>query len=165
MLTSAPRAIHPGAWWLWAIGLAVAVSRTSNPLVLLIAAGTATFVVMSRRSDSPWARAFRLYAVLGAVIITLRLVLHVLVGLKWGEITLLPLPLIELPGWAAGITLLGDVRLEGLLAALFEGMRLATMILCVGAANALADPKRLLASLPGALQEVGTAIVVAVSVA
>ena len=165
MLTSAPRAIHPGAWWLWAIGLAVAVSRTSNPLVLLIAAGTATFVVMSRRSDSPWARAFRLYAVLGAVIITLRLVLHVLVGLKWGEITLLPLPLIELPGWAAGITLLGDVRLEGLLAALFEGMRLATMILCVGAANALADPKRLLASLPGALQEIGTAIVVAVSVA
>ncbi|WP_338748108.1 energy-coupling factor transporter transmembrane component T [Janibacter alittae] len=165
MLSSTPRAIHPGAWWLWAIGLAVAVSQTTNPLVLLIAAGAVTFVVVSRRSDSPWARAFKLYAVLGAFIIGLRIVLHVLVGLKWGEVTVLPLPLIELPDWAAGINLLGDVKLEGLLAAIFEGMRLATMILCIGAANALADPKRLLASLPGALQEIGTAIVVAISVA
>lgn len=165
MLSSTPRAVHPGAWWLWAIGLAVAVSQTSNPLVLLIAAGTATFVVMARRTDSPWSRAFRLYAILGAFIIGLRIVLHILVGLKWGTITVLPLPLIELPRWTAGINLLGDVQLEGLLAATFEGMRLAAMVLCIGAANALADPKRLLAALPGALQEIGTAIVVAISVA
>ncbi|WP_156466227.1 energy-coupling factor transporter transmembrane component T [Janibacter sp. Soil728] len=165
MPSSTPRAVHPGAWWLWAIGLAVAVSQTTNPLVLLLAAAAVTFVVMARRSDSPWARAFTLYAVLGGFIIALRLVLHVLVGLKWGEVLLLPLPEIDLPSWAAGINLLGDLRLEGLLAALFEGMRLAAMILCVGAANALADPKRLLAALPGALQEIGTAIVVAISVA
>lgn len=165
MPSSTPRAVHPGAWWLWAIGLAVAVSQTTNPLVLLLAASAVTFVVMARRSNSPWARAFVLYAVLGAFIIGLRMVLHVLVGLKWGEVTVLPLPHIELPSWAAGINLLGDVGLEGLLAAVFEGMRLATMILCVGAANALADPKRLLAALPGALQEIGTAIVVAISVA
>lgn len=165
MPSSTPRAVHPGAWWLWAIGLAVAVSQTTNPLVLLLAASAVTFVVMARRSSSPWARAFRLYAILGAVIIVLRIVLHVLVGLKWGEIVVLPLPMIELPSWAAGINLLGDVRLEGLLAAIFEGMRLATMILCVGAANALADPKRLLAALPGTLQEIGTAIIVAISVA
>ncbi len=160
-----PRATHPGAWWLWAIGLAVAVSQTSNPLVLLIAASAVTFVVVARRTDSPWARAFRLYAVLGGFIVGLRIVLHVLVGLKWGQTVVLPLPLIELPSWTAGINLLGDVRLEGLLAATFEGLRLAVMILCIGAANALADPKRLLAALPGALQEIGTAIVVAISVA
>jgi len=163
--SSTPRALHPGAWWLWAIGLAVAVSQTTNPLVLLLAAGAVTFVVLSRRSDSPWARAFVLYAVLGAFVIGLRVVLHVLLGLKWGEVVVLPLPMIDLPGWAAGINLLGDVRLEGLLAAVFEGARLAAMILCVGAANALADPKRLLAALPGALQEIGTAIIVAISVA
>lgn len=160
-----PRALHPGAWWVWAIGLAVAASQTTNPLVLLLLAGAVTFVVLARRDSSPWARAFGLYAVLGAFIIGLRVLLHVFVGLKWGEVTVLPLPMIDLPGWAAGINLLGDVRLEGLLAAVFEGLRLAVMILCVGAANALADPKRLLASLPGALQEIGTAIVVAMSVA
>ena len=165
MAERTPRAVHPGAWWLWAIGLAVAVSQTTNPLVLLLAASAVTLVVMARRSRSPWARAFRLYVILGAFIIGLRIVLHVLVGLKWGEIVVLPLPAVDLPGWAAGINLLGDVRLEGLLAATFEGLRLATMILCVGAANALADPKRLLAELPGALQEIGTAIIVAISVA
>lgn len=160
-----PRVLHPGAWWLWAIGFAVAVSQTTNPLVLLLAMSAVTLVVMARRSSSPWARAFVLYVVLGGFIIGLRVVLHVLVGLKWGEVVVLPLPLIGLPSWTAGIDLLGDVRLEGLLAAVFEGMRLAAMILCVGAANALADPKRLLASLPGALQEIGTAIIVAISVA
>ena len=29
-----PRALHPGAWWLWALGLATAASRTTNPLLL-----------------------------------------------------------------------------------------------------------------------------------
>ena len=165
MPSSRPRVLHPGAWWLWAIGLAVAVSQTTNPIVLLLALSAVTLVVMARRTSSPWARAFRLYVILGVVIIVLRVVLHVLVGLKWGDVVVLPLPTIDLPGWTAGIDLLGTVRLEGLLASVFEGLRLAAMILCVGAANALADPKRLLAALPGALQEIGTAIIVAISVA
>ena len=38
------------------------------------------------------------------------------------------------------------------------------MLICVGAANALANPRRLLASLPAALYEVGTALVVALAV-
>ncbi len=42
-------------------------------------------------------------------------------------------------------------------------MRLATIVICVGAANALANPKRLLKSMPPALYEIGTAIVVAVA--
>lgn len=160
-----PRAVHPGAWWLWAIGLAVAASTTTNPLLLLLVAVVLWLVVESRRGQGPWARAFRLYAWLGLAIITLRLVLHVLVGLKWGDHVLLDLPTVGLPSWAAGIDLLGPVRLEGLLAAACEGARLATMILCVGAANALADPKRLLTALPGALHEIGAAAVVAVTVA
>ena len=37
-------------------------------------------------------------------------------------------------------------------------------MICVGAANALANPKRLLRSVPAALHEIGTALVVAVTV-
>ena len=40
----------------------------------------------------------------------------------------------------------------------------ATIVICVGAANALANPKRLLRSVPPALYEIGTALVVAVTV-
>ena len=55
-------------------------------------------------------------------------------------------------------------RRESLLAGLYDGLRLATIVICVGAANALANPKRLLRSVPPALYEVGTALVVAVTV-
>ena len=160
-----PRGLHPGAWWLWAIGLAVAASRTTNPLLLAMVLAVVSLVVVARRSDAPWARAYRLYLVLGAVIIVLRVLLHVAVGFKYGDRVLLRLPEVPLPGWAAGIQVGGTIYLEGLLGALFEGLRLATLIACIGAANALANPKRLLRALPGALHEIGVAVVVSLTVA
>ena len=87
-------------------------------------------------------------------------------GLKFGEIVVLRLPEVTLPSWAAGIQLGGTVYLEGLLGGgPRSGLRLAVMIACIGAANALANPKRLLRALPGALHEIGSAVVVSVSVA
>ena len=160
-----PRALHPAAWWGWALGLAVAVSQTTNPLLLLLGLGVAAVVVASRRGQWPWARAFGLYLRLGAFIMVVRVILHILVGVKIGDLVILPLPRITLPSWAAGIELGGSVRLDGLVAALGEALRLATMIACIGAANALANPKRLLKAMPGALREIGTAVVVAITVA
>src|SRR5699024_721499 len=66
--------------------------------------------------------------------------------------------------WAAGIQILGDITAENLLIGAYDGLRLATMLVCLGAANALANPKRLLKSMPSALYEVGTAVTVAISV-
>ena len=160
-----PRPLHPGAWWGWALSLAVVASLTTNPLIHLILIAVLTLVVTARRGDSPFARAFRLYVILAGIIIAIRVVLHVLVGLKFGTIAVVRLPTIALPSWAAGIVLGGTVYLEGLLRALAEGLRLGTIIICVGAANALANPKRLLRAFPAALHDIGTALVVAVSVA
>jgi energy-coupling factor transport system permease protein len=165
MSPTLPRAVHPAAWWGWALGMAVAVSMTTNPLLLLLALAVVALVVANRRGSSPWARAFRLYLWLGLAIIVIRIVLHVLVGLKFGEIVLFSLPEVTLPSWAAGIQLGGTVYLEGLLAAALQGLRLAVMIACIGAANALANPKRLLRAMPAALHEIGSAVVVSVSVA
>ena len=77
--------------------MAVAVSTTNNPLLLLLALAVAALVVAARRGSSPWARAFRLYLWLGLFIIVVRVVLHVLVGLKFGEIVLFTLPEVPLP--------------------------------------------------------------------
>lgn len=159
------RQLHPGAWWAWAIGVAVTVSMTTNPLLLVLGLAVVLLVVSARREATPWGRAFRFYLMLGAVIVGIRIVLHVLVGLKFGTIRLLPLPQARMPRWAAGIELGGTVYLEGLLAAALEGARLALMIVAIGAANALASPKRLLRILPAALHEIGAALVVAVAVA
>ena len=126
--------------------------------------GSATVVVMARRSGHPFGRSFRLYVLLagvhrgdaGGLPAHLR-------GPEIGHV-LLDLPEIPLPDWAAGIRLLGPVTREALLAGLYDGLRLAAIIICVGAANSLANPKRVLASVPPALYEIGTALVVAVTI-
>jgi hypothetical protein len=82
-----------------------------------------------------------------------------------GETILFTLPEVPLPEAAAGVRIGGPVSAEGMLSAFYDGLRLATLLVCVGAANALANPKRLLASLPGALYELGVTITVALSIA
>ena len=57
------------------------------------------------------------------------------------------------------------MTLEGVLSALYDGMRLATLLVCFGAANVLANPRRLIKAAPAALQDVGVAVTVAVSLA
>src|SRR3954462_13870926 len=158
------RDLHPIAWWVWAIGLAAYASQTTNPWLLLLLMGVAALVVSARRSDQPWARSFRLYVAAGAVIVVIRVGFRILLGSGGDGTVVLDLPEIPLPGWVLGITLLGPVTRESLLAGLYDGLRLAAIVVCLGAANALANPKRLLRSMPAALYEVGTAVVVAVSV-
>lgn len=158
-----PRDLHPVAWWVWALGSAVAASMTTNPLLLLMLVGVAALVVSLRRSEQPWGRSFRLYVWLGVAIVAIRVAFWVVFGGWSGGRVLLDLPEVPLPGWVAGITLLGPLYAQALLFALYDGLRLATIVICVGAANSLANPKRLLRSVPPALYEVGTALVVAVT--
>src|SRR3712207_8930253 len=49
------RDLHPAAWWVWALGLATAASRTTNPWLLGLIVAVACFTVAARRTDAPWA--------------------------------------------------------------------------------------------------------------
>lgn len=159
------RDLHPVAWWIWALGLAGAATFTMNPLMLFTIIAVTTFVVLARRSAQPWASAFRLYVLVAVVIVAMRVAFRIVFGSGGtGEGTvLLDLPEVPLPDWVFGLTLLGPLTREALLAGFYDGLRLGTIVICVGAANALANPKRLLRSVPAALYEVGTALVVAVT--
>jgi energy-coupling factor transport system permease protein len=163
-VTRLARDLHPLAWWLWALGLAAAASMTTNPLTLLLLVGVASLVVAARRSDHAWSGSFRLYLGLAVVIVVMRVAFRIVFGGVDGGRVLVDLPEIPLPDWVAGVRLLGPVTQESLLAGLYDGLRLATIVVCVGAANSLANPKRLLKSVPPALYEIGTALVVAVTV-
>ncbi len=164
-LRGLPRALHPGAWWVWALGLATVATRSHNPLVLGLALAVAGYVVTARRSDAPWARSFAVFLKLGLVVLTIRFVAQVVFGNAVGGTPLFTLPEVALPDWAAGVSLGGAVTLESVATAFYEGLRLATLLACIGAANTLANPRRLLSSLPAALYEVGLAVVVALSFA
>ncbi|MGI8994577.1 MAG: CbiQ family ECF transporter T component [Nocardioidaceae bacterium] len=160
------RSLHPGAWWLWALGLAAAASRTVNPVLLALLVAVAGYVVMARRSRAPWAYAYGAFLRLGLVIIAVRIVLQALLSSQsQGIHVIVDLPQIPLPAWAAGLKLGGLVTWEAVLIAFSQGLQLATIICCIGAANALASAGRLLRTVPGALYEVGVAAVVSLTFA
>lgn len=157
--------IHPWAWWAWAIGIGLAVNGTTNPLLLALIAGAMLAVVLQRRADAPWARSVRAYLLLGLFVIGMRVFFQILLGGGQGSTVLFALPEIPLPDWAAGIRLGGAVTAEALAYALFDALRLAVMLWCIGAANALANPRQALRSVPAALYEASVAVVIALSVA
>jgi energy-coupling factor transport system permease protein len=122
--------------------MATAASRTTNPLLLGLIIAVVALVVSARRSDAPWAKGFGAYLVMGLVIVAMRVVFRMLLDGQHGAHVLFTLPELPLPDAAAGIRIGGPVSLEG-----------------------LANPKRLLKSVPSALYEVGSAVTVALTVA
>jgi len=162
-----PRALHPVAWWVWACALATAASRTSNPLLLLLIFAVVGVVVTARRTDAPWARGYRFYLGMALAVIAIRIIFRIVFesGVTPGDLILFRLPSIPTPAWYAGVQIGGPVSLEAVLSAALDGARLACLLCCLGAANTLANPKRALRVLPGALYELGVAVTVALSVA
>jgi energy-coupling factor transport system permease protein len=159
------RALHPGAWWLWAGGLALVAMRTTNLLLLGLIVVVVAVVVAARRSDAPWARSFGAFLKLGVFVIAIRLVLQILVGQRVPGTTLFTLPAVPLPSWMAGLSIGGPVTAESLVEALQQGVQLATVLVCFGAVNTLCSPYRMLQALPAALYEAGVAVTVALTFA
>nr|WP_051810683.1 energy-coupling factor transporter transmembrane component T [Streptomyces alboflavus] len=162
-----PRTLHPLAWWVWALALATAVSRTNNPLLLFLVLAVLGYVIGMRRTEAPWARGFKYYLYLALTVVAIRVLFRAVfaTGITPHDHFLFSLPHIPTPDWYAGIQLGGPVSLEAVLSAAIDGLRLACMLCCIGAANTLANPKRALRVLPGALYELGVAVTVSISVA
>lgn len=162
-----PRTLHPVAWWIWALALATAVSRTNNPLLLFLVLAVLGYVITARRTEAPWARGFKYYLYLALIVVAIRVAFRAVfaTGITPDDHFLFSLPRIPTPDWYAGIEIGGPVSLEALLSAATDGLRIACMLCCIGAANTLANPKRALRVLPGALYELGVAVTVSLSVA
>lgn len=160
-----PRMLHPVAWWVWGVGLATASAHTTNPWLLLMIIAVAGWVVLERREVGAL-DSFRPFLLIGLFAIGLRVALTIVLGNGVpGEVVLVELPQVRLPAWFAGLRLGGAVTLESVVAAAIDGLRLATTLACLGAANALASPARLLRYAPATLHDIGTAVVVALTFA
>ncbi|OIJ67234.1 cobalt ABC transporter permease [Streptomyces mangrovisoli] len=144
--------------------MGTAATRTTNPLLLGLLLAVSAYVVATCRTVA--GSAYPAFVRLGLTVLLIRLVFATLLGSAIpGTHVLLTLPEVPLPHWAQGIRIGGEVTAEGLLFAFYDGLRLAALLVCVGAANSLAAPSRLLKSLPGALYEAGVAVVVALTFA
>ena len=150
-------ASDPVSWALTYTPLHLIWAGTEAVYLFFVLSGVVlTFPVLRSRSFS-WlayypSRLLRLYG---------PIVFAVLLGSPIGGTTVLfTLPEVPLPGWLESVRLGGRVTGEAVMFAACDGLRLATLLICLGAANALANPARLLKSLPGALYEAGVAVVV-----
>lgn len=157
--------VHPMAWWGWAFGIAIATTKSPGAVSTGLLIAAVVIVVAVCHGDSPFARAFPAYLALGAMIVLIRVVFHILVGIKGGSGFVVSLPRIPLPDWTGGIELLGPASVSGVAAAATAGLALAALLLCFGAAIALTDPQRTLRSLPASLHLLGTATVIAMTLA
>ncbi len=157
--------VHPWAWWGWALGIAGASSLATNPLLNAWVAFAVTAVLLARRTDDPWARSVGAYFVLAGLVLVIRLFFQAIAGAGLGSTMLFTLPQVALPEWAAGIRLGGPVTAEPLAYTAYDSLRLGLMLVCLGAANALSNPRRALKSVPAALYEASVAVVIALSVA
>ena len=158
---------NPLTWWLAGISLAVVASLTSNLFFLIGISSIALATIRVCRDDSPWGYSIPFYLRLAAIVVTLRLLFRIIFNL--GSSTkdaVLLLPSLDFDlGFGNTLKLFGPISGVALNLALVDGFRLAAIILSVGMANSLANPRKLLKATPGALYEIATALSIAINLA
>jgi len=149
--------LHPLTWWIWAIGLAIAVIRFDSTVFTIGCVGAVAVVVFINRDNAPWGKSFNWT-------LLVRTLIGVLIGVPIPGTTLFTLPILPLPSWMPGIRIGGTVTAERLTSALTEGVLICAIIVIFGAAASLTSPHRLLRVLPVYIYEFGISIVIATSV-
>ena len=154
--------LHPATWWLLGLCFATVASLGNSHLIELAVIASAILVILGLREDSPWSRSVRFYIGLGAFVLSVRVAFRMLFNSSNPSDSIA----FRMPSFdMGGIRLLGDVSWHSLEVSSLDGLRLAAIIIAIGMANSLANPKRLLKSTPGALYEIATAMTVAINLA
>ena len=160
--------VQPSTWWLLGLVLAFSSSLTGSPLVLATIIGLCVAIILLARDEAaPWSKSVKFYLALAAVVILLRLAFRLVFNYSTppGDVLIdLPQATLDL-GFGTPVSLFGPVSRTALTAGLTDGLRLAAIIVSIGLANSLANPRKLLKSTPAALYEVATAISVAINLA
>ena len=158
---------NPLTWWLAGISLAVVASLTSNLFFLIGISSIALATIRLCRDNSPWGYSIPFYLKLAGIVISLRLLFRIIFNL--GSSTkdaVLLLPALDFDlGFGNTLKLFGPISATAFNLALVDGFRLAAIILAVGMANSLANPRKLLKATPGALYEIATALSIAINLA
>ncbi len=158
--------LHPGSWWILALCLASSAAFATNSLALVTISLSSIAIILLCREGAPWSQSLRFYLFTGLAVIVIRVVFRIIFNLDSTAPAVLSFPVLRIDLPALGeVQLFGRVGTTALASALRDGLRLAAIILSIGMANSLANPRRLLKNTPGALYEVATAFVIAINLA
>lgn len=162
---------HPASWWV--VGLAVVGTGllSADPLTLVVLStfsiGLIFLGARQRINESKFTNSLKFYVLLASAVLLTRVLFRIIFGNgQTGESIVLDLPRLQLHlGFGSPVDFLGPVSAVSLEQGLVEGLRLAAIILGIGLASTLANPRRLLKSTPAALYEIATSVAIAINLA
>lgn len=159
-------AFHPYAWWAFGLGLAISAAATSEIFGLLCIIALAVTVTLLAREVTPWSRSMSFYLAMAGAVVVIRVLFRIIFNFDSQTNIAFTLPALTISLGELGSTqLFGSVSWAALIGALRDGLRLAAILVSVGLANTLANPRKLLKNTPGALYEVASAWVIAINMA
>lgn len=157
--------LTPVTWWIVGVTFALLASLTTDPRILLllcVAALVGTALLARRKLRN---QALRLYGITALFVLLIRVGFRLIFNIPALQGAWLRLPLVELRVFNLPISLFGPVSLQSIMAGLTDGLRLAAIILAVGFAASVANPRKLIRSAPAVLYEFATATTIAINVA
>jgi len=160
-------AASPLTWWLLAITMAIVAGVSQSALTQIVICLAALAAILMFREEAPWSRSVKFYLFLAGFVIIARVLFRIVFNIQNPEDT----TALELPGFTVNlgfgppVELFGAVGLQALIGGATDGLRLAAIILSIGMASSLANPRTLLKSTPSALYEIASAISVAINLA
>ena len=159
-------AVHPYAWWILGLCFAISAAATTDILALLAIISVAVATTISAREPAPRSKSLIFYLVTALVVVVIRLIFRIVFNFDSDLNVAFALPALNISlGDLGSVELFGRVSWDALQGALRDGLKMAAIILSVGLANTLANPRRLLKNTPGALYEVASAWVIAINMA
>jgi energy-coupling factor transport system permease protein len=156
-------AFHPYSWWALGLAFAISAAATSEVVALVCIIALVLGVTLLAREVTPWSRSLGFYLITALAVVLIRVIFRIVFNFDSETNTALALPTFTIA--LGSVELFGRVSWDALLGAFRDGLRMAAIILSVGMANTLANPRRLLKNTPGALYEVASAWVIALNMA
>jgi energy-coupling factor transport system permease protein len=158
--------INPSAWWALGLSLAISAALVTRVDALLVIIATALAITFLARERTAWSKSLGFYLFTAGAVIVIRVIFRVVFNFDTADNIALNLPVITISlGVFGQVDMFGRVSWAALFSALQDGLRMAAIILSIGLANTLANPRRLLKNTPGALYEVASAWVIAINMA
>jgi energy-coupling factor transport system permease protein len=147
--------------------MAIVAGVSQSALTQIVICLAALAAILMFREEAPWSRSVKFYLFLAGFVIIARVLFRIVFNIQNPEDT----TALELPGFTVNlgfgppVELFGAVGLQALIGGATDGLRLAAIILSIGMASSLANPRTLLKSTPSALYEIASAISVAINLA
>ncbi len=157
----------PLTWWLLAVTMAIVAGVSQSALTQILICAAALIAILLFREEAPWSRSVRFYLFLAGFVVVARVLFRIVFNIQNPEDT----TALDLPGFSVNlgfgppVELFGAVGIQAITGGATDGLRLAAIILSIGMASSLANPRTLLKSTPSALYEIASAISVAINLA